>query len=175
MKAKAVSVFSLLLFLVALAGCGYHPMGSEAQIAAAAGRPTVAIPMFTNRSTEVGLEAVLANALVQTFSQNNQLRVTPKEEDADLVLEGKVASVEHSSLAYFDVNTSTVRRLTVRVELSLKKRSTGKTIWKETSVFNDDYVVNPNYQIGEATRAEGLRRAAYTLARRVLDKVLLVI
>jgi outer membrane lipopolysaccharide assembly protein LptE/RlpB len=174
MKAKAVSAFSLLLFLVALAGCGYHPMGSEPQITPTA-RPTVAIPLFANRSTEVGLEAILANAMVQTFSQNNQLRVTPKEEEADLVLEGKVASVENSSLAYFDVNTSIVRRLTVRVELSLKKRSTGKTIWKETSVFNDDYVVNPNYQIGEATRAEGLRRAAYTLARRVLDKVLLVI
>jgi hypothetical protein len=36
-------------------------------------------------------------------------------------------------------------------------------------------VVDPNYHLGEATRTEGLRRAAVTLARRVLDKVLLVI
>jgi hypothetical protein len=35
--------------------------------------------------------------------------------------------------------------------------------------------VDPNYHIGEATRTEGIRRAAITLAHRVLDKVLLVI
>jgi hypothetical protein len=36
-------------------------------------------------------------------------------------------------------------------------------------------VVDPNYHLGEATKTEGIQRAAVTLARRVLDKVLLVI
>ncbi len=165
---------AVMLSLLALAGCGYHPLGSEPQLTKAA-KPSIAIPLFSNRSTEAGLEAVLANAMVQTFSQNQQVRVAPRPEEADLVLEGKVQSAEHSSLAFFDINRSLVRRLTVRVELNLRNRATGKTIWKETAVFEDDYVVAPNYQLGEATRSEGLRRAAYTLAQRVLDKVLLVL
>ena len=36
-------------------------------------------------------------------------------------------------------------------------------------------MVDPYYHLGEATKTEGLRRAAVKLARKVLDKVLLVI
>ena len=46
---------------------------------------------------------------------------------------------------------------------------------KDTEILQEDYVVDPNYHFGEATRTEGIHRAAITLARRVLEKVLLVI
>jgi hypothetical protein len=68
-----------------------------------------------------------------------------------------------------------VRRVTVRVELTLRKQENGKVLWKDSQILQEDYVVDPNYQAGEATKAEGLRRAAVNMARRVLDKVLLVI
>jgi hypothetical protein len=35
--------------------------------------------------------------------------------------------------------------------------------------------VDPTYHIGEATRTEGIRRAAVSLARRIKDKLLMVI
>ena len=164
--------FSLLM-LLALLGCGYRPMGAEP--ASPQGAPTLAIPLFANRSTEVGLEAILAKALINTFSQSRAVRVTPAAQNADLVLEGKVQSVENTSVAFNDVSHSTVRRVTLRVELDLRRGSGGKTIWKETVVLQEDYVVDPNYQIGEAIKGEGIRRAAINMARRVLDKVLLVI
>jgi hypothetical protein len=139
------------------------------------GAPTLAIPMFANRSTEIGLEAVLANAMVHAFNQSKAVKVVPGDRNADLVLEGKVRSVDNASVAYFDVTRSTVRRITVRVDLELKKGDTGKVLWKDTQVLREDYVVDPNYHIGEATKTEGLQRGAVSLARRVLDKVLLVI
>jgi hypothetical protein len=162
-----------LVILLSLLGCGYRPMGAEPL--SSQERPTLAIPPFGNRSTEVGLEAVLAKALVNAFSQSRAVRVTPSAQNADLVLEGKVQSLENSSVAFNDVTRSTVRRVTIRVEIDLRRGSGGKTIWKETMTLQEDYVVDPNYQIGEAIKGEGIRRAAINLARRVLDKVLLVI
>jgi hypothetical protein len=162
-----------MLLLLTLAGCGYRPVGSGTL--APGERPSIAIPLFGNRSTEVGLESVFANAFVETFSQSGALRVTPRPEEADLVLEGKVASLELSSVAFFDIDRSLVRRVTIQVELSLKNRKTGKIVWKNTEVLTDDYVVSPNYHLGEATRAMGIRRGAATLSRRVLDKILLAL
>ncbi len=110
------------------------------------------MPLFANRSTEVGLEAILANALINAFTQTRAVKVTPYEEGADLVLEGKVQSVDNTSVAFQDVTQSTVRRVTVRVELTLSKQENGKVLWKDTQVLQEDYVVDPNYHAGEATR-----------------------
>ena len=164
--------FALLLILLLL-GCGYRPMGAGP--ATPQGAPTLAIPLFANRSTEIGLEAVLATALINTFAQTRAVKVIPGDKNADLVLEGKVRSVDNASVAYFDVTRSTVRRITVRVELTLKQGESGKVLWKDTQVLQEDYVVDPSYHIGEATKTEGLRRAAVSMARRVKDKVLLLI
>lgn len=161
------------LLLLSLLGCGYRPMGAEP--VSPQERLTLAIPPFANRSTEVGLEAILAKALVNAFSQSRAVRVTPSAQNADLVLEGKVQSLENASVAFNDITRSTVRRVTIRVEIDLRRGTGGKTIWKETMVLQEDYVVDPNYQIGEAVKNEGIRRAAINMARRVLDKVLLVI
>jgi hypothetical protein len=138
------------------------------------GAPTIAIPPFANRSTEVGLEAVLAKALVNAFAVSKAVHVVNNPAGADLVLEGRVRSLENTSVAFQDVTRSTVRRVTLRLDFDLRQRG-GKVIWKDSMVIQEDYVVDPNYHIGEATRAEGLRRAAVTMARRVMDKVLLVI
>ena len=161
-----------LILLLLLTGCGYHPMGAEP---IGPTTRTLAVPLFANRSTEVGLESTLANALINAFAQTRAVKVTPYEEGADLVLEGKVHSVDNASVAYQDVTQSTVRRVTVRVELVLKKQDSGKVLWKDTQILQEDYVVDPNYHAGEATKSEGLRRAAVNMARRVMDKVLMVI
>jgi hypothetical protein len=163
--------WSPLLLILLMLGCGYRPMGAAPL--SPQGAPTIAIPPFANRSTEVGLEAILAGALINTFSQTKAVKVTSSAQDADLVLEGKVRSIDNTSVAFIDVTRSTVRRVTLRIELNLRKG--GKVLWKDNMVLQEDYVVDPNYHIGEATKSEGLRRAAITMAKRVLDKVLLVI
>jgi len=165
--------FFTILLLLALAGCGYRPLGMQPHLSETT--PSLAIPLFANRSTEVGMESIMANALIQAFSQTKAVRVTTRPQDAELVLEGKVAFVENSSVAFNDIQRSSVRRVTIKVDLNLKRRNTGKSLWKDTAVIQEDYVVDPNYQIGETLKNQGIRRAAATLAQRVLDKVLLVI
>jgi hypothetical protein len=167
---------------LALASCGYRPVahsgapaGTAAHPVGTAARPTVAIPLFANRSTEIGLESLFANTFIETFGHSQALRLTSRPENADLILEGKIASVAFSSTAYFNINRSLVRRVTIRVEVQLKRRSTGKVIWKDQGLVQEDYVIDQTYQEGEALKDMGVRRGAVTLARKMLDKVLLVI
>jgi hypothetical protein len=161
------------LLLVSLWGCGYRPLGAappDPQV-----RPTLAIPLFANRSTEVGLEAIFATAMINAFAQTGAVKVVTGDRDSDLVLEGKVRSLDNTSVAFNSVSQSSVRRVTLRVEITLRRKKGDKVLLKDTEILQEDYVVDPNYHFGEATRTEGIQRAAITLARRVLDKVLLVI
>jgi hypothetical protein len=157
-----------------LASCGYRPVG-RGVVTTRSERPTLAIPLFANRSTEIGLESLFANSFIETFGQSPALRLTTLPENADLVLEGKISSVAFSSVAYFNINQSLVRRITIRVELQLTRRSTGKVVWKDLGIVQEDYVVDQTYQEGEALKDMGVRRGAVTLAKKMLDKVLLVI
>jgi hypothetical protein len=161
------------LILVSLWGCGYRPLGAAGPTPQV--RPTLAIPLFTNRSTEVGLEAIFARAMINAFAQTNAVQVVPGDRNADLVLQGKVRSIDNASVAYDSVTQSTVRRVTLRIELTLRRKKGDKVIWKDTEIMQENYVVDPNYHLGEATRTEGIQRAAVNLARQVLEKVLLVI
>ncbi len=165
-------IIGLLMF--SLWGCGYHPVGTATALDHQT-RPSMAVPLFANRTTEVGLETVFANAMINTFAQTSAVQVVPGDRDADLVLEGKIRSIDNTSVAFQDVQHSTVRRVTMRVELTLRQKKGDKVLWKDTQVLQEDYVVDPNYHSGEATKSEGIRRAAFNLSRRVLDKVLLVI
>jgi hypothetical protein len=161
------------LLLVSLWGCGYRPLGAappDSQV-----RPTLAIPLFANRSTEVGLEAIFATALINAFAQTRAVKVIPGDREADLVLEGKVRSMDNTSVAFDSITQSSVRRVSLRVEITLRKKKGDKVLWKDSQYLQEDYVVDPNYHLGEATKTEGIHRAAITLARRVLDKVLLVL
>jgi len=162
------------LLVLSLWGCGYHPVGTATRLDNQM-QPTLAVPLFGNRTTEVGLETVFANAMINAFAKTSAVKVVPGDRDADLVLEGKVRSMDNTSVAFQDVQHSTVRRVTLRIELTLRQKKGDKVLWKDTQVLQEDYVVDPNYHAGEATKAEGIRRAAVNLARRVIDKVLLVI
>ena len=159
--------------LVSLWGCGYRPLGAappDSQV-----RPTMAIPLFANRSTEVGLEAIFATAMINAFAQTRAVKVVPGDREADLVLEGKVRSMDNTSVAFDSITQSSVRRVSLRVEITLRQKKGDKVLFKDTQLLQEDYVVDPNYHLGEATKTQGIHRAAVTLARRVLDKVLMVL
>lgn len=163
-----------VLVLLAMAGCGYRPIG-RAEFPAGTERPILAIPLFANRSTEVGLESVFANTFIETFGRCKALRLTTRPENANLVLEGKITSVTKSSVAFFDINRSLVRRVTIRVDIQLVSRDTGKVVWKDSDLVQEDYVVETSFQQGESLKQMGVRRGAVTLAKKMLDKILLVI
>ena len=163
----------LALLLVSLWGCGYRPLGAEPPDSQV--RPTLAIPLFANRSTEVGLEAIFATALINAFAQTGAVKVVPGDREADLVLEGKVRSRGQylGGLRLRHPLHGAPGDLEGRVDPAPEEGRQGPLEGHPDPPGR--LRGGPNYHLGEATRTEGIQRAAVTLARRVLDKVLLVI
>src|SRR3989475_12468381 len=79
---------------VALAGCGYSLRGNlPGHIR------SVAVPVFTNRTSEPAVENILTQAVVQAFSTNRRLRVV-KPDQADAILEGDGVDYQILALAF---------------------------------------------------------------------------
>ena len=105
---------SLVLLAVALAGCGYSFRGNLPDHI-----KTVAVPVFTNQTSEPAVERLLTSAVVQAFASNGRLRVV-KPEDADAILDGEVVGYSVQSIA-FD-NQANVRQYRLQVTMNLKLR-----------------------------------------------------
>ena len=104
----------LVLLAVALAGCGYSFRGNLPDHI-----KTVAVPVFTNKTSEPAVESLLTSAVVQAFASNGRLRVV-RPEDADAILDGEVVGYSVQSIA-FD-NQANVRQYRLQVTMNLKLR-----------------------------------------------------
>ena len=104
----------LVLLAVALAGCGYSFRGNLPDHI-----KTVAVPVFTNKTSEPAVESLLTSAVVQAFASNGRLRVV-KPEEADAILDGEVVGYSVQSIA-FD-NQANVRQYRLQVTMNLKLR-----------------------------------------------------
>ena len=104
----------LVLLAVALAGCGYSFRGNLPDHI-----NTVAVPVFTNKTSEPAVESLLTSAVVQAFASNGRLRVV-RPEDADAILDGEVVGYSVQSIA-FD-NQANVRQYRLQVTMNLKLR-----------------------------------------------------
>jgi outer membrane lipopolysaccharide assembly protein LptE/RlpB len=109
----------LVLLAVALAGCGYSFRGDLPDHI-----KTVAVPVFTNKTSEPAVESLLTSAVVEAFASNGRLRVV-KREDADAILDGEVVGYSVQSIA-FD-NLANVRLYRLQVTLNLKLRDVRRT------------------------------------------------
>lgn len=161
-----------LILALPFLGCGYRPLGTTAALE----QPrvvTIAVPPFTNRSLEVGLETIFASDLLAALNRQAGIKAKPGEEEADYLLLGTIRKVEYTSVAYATIDQSLVQRATVTVDLVFKKKQ-GQVLWQDREIIKTDYVASPDYHLGEATRSQGLRQASARLAQRVRDKILLL-
>src|SRR3989442_14398460 len=104
----------LALIATILSGCGYGLRGTLP-----AHLRTIAIPTFTNRTSEPGVENFLTRAVVDAFSTNGRLRVVGPDA-ADSILNGEVTGYELQSIA-FDPSAN-VRQYRLIVTMNLRYR-----------------------------------------------------
>jgi hypothetical protein len=173
-RMKRVGLLLLLSFL--LAGCGYHfradgePVGIQLE--------SLAIPLFSSTSSEIGFEANFTKVIRQEFISNGRVPLVP-EEKAQVVLIGKIQEIRADPLTYMskDVtvggNTSTYevtrsRKLRVRLDVQLLDRRQGKIIWREAAMEEQDsYAVSGDPLETRYTEQKALERIASRLARRI--------
>jgi len=166
----------LALFSLWLAGCGYslradgEPVGIQLE--------SLAIPMFSSTSSEIGFEADFTKVIRQEFISHGRVPLVP-EEKAQAVLIGKIQDIRADPLTYrsqdytvggytstYEVTKS--RRLRVRLEVQLVDRRQGKVIWREAAMEEQaSYSVSADPLEMRYSERQALEKIAGRLAKRI--------
>ncbi|MBX7231978.1 MAG: hypothetical protein K1X29_07815 [Bdellovibrionales bacterium] len=131
----------LLLIVIVVNGCAYRLGLGERSLPG--GYRQLAIPVFKNKTQEVGLEVDFTNALIREFERSKVAEVVPLDA-ATIKLEGEISSlkVESRSAALgtngdngeisalpSDVVLTTSYRLVVTINLNLIRMSDQSILW----------------------------------------------
>jgi len=166
----------LILLGLLVAGCGYQlradgePVGIQLE--------SLAIPLFSSTSSEIGFEADFTKMIRQEFISHGRVPLVT-EEEAQAVLIGKIREIRADPLTYrsqdFTVGgyTSTYevtksRKLRVKLEVQLVDRRSGKVIWREAGMEDQaSYSVSGDPLEMRYTERQALEKIASRLAKRI--------
>jgi hypothetical protein len=168
----------LLLLTFVLAGCGYHfqadgePVGIQLE--------SLAIPMFSSTSSEIGFEANFTKVIRQEFISQGRVPLVP-EEKAQAVLVGKIQDIRADPVNYrsldvpiggttYTYQVTSSRKLRVRLDVQLVNRRSGKLIWHEAAM-EDQASYSVTGDPLELHYAE--QRALETIAERLAKRIYL--
>jgi len=154
----------LALLVVGLAGCGYSFRGNLPDHI-----KTVAVPVFTNKTSEPAVENFLTSAVVEAFASNGRLRVV-KPEDADAILDGEVVGYSLVSIA-FD-NQANVRQYRLMVTMNLRLRDVRRSsiLFEQQSLREKaDFLVQGAVSQTIGVEEGAVRSAATEIARSIVS------
>ena len=159
-----------------LAGCGYHfradgePLGIQLE--------SLAIPLFSSTSSEIGFEADFTKVIRQEFISHGRVPLVP-EEKAQAVLIGKIRDIRADPLTYssqdvtvggyastYEVTKS--RKLRIKLDVQLVDRRQGKVIWREETMEEQaSYLVSGDPLEMRYSEKQALGKIAGRLAKRI--------
>jgi outer membrane lipopolysaccharide assembly protein LptE/RlpB len=161
----------VLLAAVALGGCGYHVAGKSNTLPKSL--RVIAVPALENTTTSYRLEQRLTAATVHEFLVKTPYRVVSDPASGDAVLRGKVVSLEAVPLL-FDTRTgrATTMLVTVRCEVTLEERETGKVLYHtDNFLFRNEYEISTDVKSFFEEQDPALDRLAQDFATRLVAAV----
>jgi len=168
MKARRVAVcaaaLGLLLLAVGLAGCGYSFRGNLPDHI-----KTVAVPVFTNKTSTPAVESYLTSAIVEAYASNGRLRVV-KQEEADAILDGEVVFYGIFPIAYDNVANVRLYRLIVTLNVRLREVKNNATLFEQQSLKESaDFQVLGAVSQTIGNEEGAVRAAAKEVARSIVS------
>jgi outer membrane lipopolysaccharide assembly protein LptE/RlpB len=159
-KKKLWVTFILALVLTA---CGYRFVGGGSFPSEIG---SVFVEIFTNRSSEVGVENIFTNDLIYEITRKRDVYLDTKE-NAEGILSGAIAAITVDPASRSGETTAVERRVTARLNLKLT-RADGNVVWAANGVSaNQTYVV----EISNQDTEDNKREAISTLSRRLAEIV----
>ncbi len=151
--------FALLCLVMALLGaCGYRmlprPEGTSGGV-----KYRLYIPLWENRTNELGLESTLNDALRDWFTESGHFEISQQREASDYVLSGEIISSEHPGSSYGDFDQATSIKAVLKVSYTMTAASSGVVLFKEPL-----YVGEGTYLVGpDAVRTLSLRKQSLAI------------
>lgn len=161
-----ILTITFLFFLLPL-GCGYQMVGKETHIPH--GLSSIAIPTFTNKTFEPGIEVPFTQAFLRGFIRDRRVRLADRTE-ADSILEGVIKSFNVYSVSYDKSGLVLEYQTTVVIDLTLKKR-TGEVLWTEKD-FSETrwYRSSTNVLTSETNKAAAIQQIGGFVAERIRNR-----
>ncbi len=152
----------------------------------------VFIPLFSNRTSETGLEVYFTRSIQQELLQTQWLKLARKNNQADYILKGTIIKVETSTvnkdrgagqgLKYLPSNRVLTTEYLVRVtvELSLIEKENNKMIWREWVTEDKSFesaqltapIVNSaNINYNESSKARILKDLSEIMMHEAFDRL----
>lgn len=113
-------------------GCGAYGFSSRT----AKDIKSVAVPFFTNDTTEPNLEITVTERIIDNLITDNTLKVTD-EGSADAVLRGAIIDFQNRPFSFNPDLNAEEYRVVVSVRVSLRKTAVDEPIWENQVIRGD--------------------------------------
>ena len=164
MRRRRLGGLTLAVAAVALGACGYSFRGTLPSHI-----HTVAVPMFLNRTSQPGVEAILTRAVAQALVTNGRLRVV-RAEDADSILNGEVITYSVAPIAFDQSLNIQEYRLVVVLNLRMRDVRKNTVLFQQNGVSEQaDFRVAGPVSATIAVEETALTSAAGEIARSIVS------
>ena len=156
--------------LLALAGCGYRPLGSGEVSALQPSIRTISIGTLKNHTLRPNIHPALKDALIRKFASENRIRVV--EEGADAILEGAIEGFGEEPLAFSSADTAKRLRMNISFSFTLRNRVEDKVFLRDGVAGVAYYFTGTGIAATRAAEDAATLRAVADLAEQVVSRVL---
>ncbi|MEW5974634.1 MAG: LPS assembly lipoprotein LptE [Acidobacteriota bacterium] len=162
-----VTVLTCCLLIQA---CGYRLSGKSVAIPASI--DSIAIPIFTNRTTKYRLEQRLTAAVVDEFVSRTPYRILPEASSARALLSGEVVEFTATPVIFTGGAGSTFL-VTVRLRVALRDLSTNKLLFENPSFyFREEFEISRTSQAFFPEEGPALDRLSRDFSRALVSSIL---
>lgn len=152
--------FPIVLLLLAGGGCGY---GLSPKLATHI--KSVAVPTFKNETLEYGLEEEITQAVIDKFTEDNNLRVV-SEDRADSVVYGVIKAYKRRVAGFSAQEIANEYEIAIIIDVAVRDRVKSKELWKEEALAR-----TTNYFVDQVeSEREGRQEAVKQIAEDIVSR-----
>jgi len=165
----ALWLCGLIALLIMLAGCGYHVSGTAGNRLESG--QALWVGFIANETVSPSAQTVLRRSLLEEAHVMRGMAPAGRAADADLLVSGAVRSYTLKAVSFNAADRAREYRLTIEVELELRRKGETAPLWKGTLQAVQDYPANADLALQRNSEEAALAAASRKIARKLLADV----
>lgn len=153
----------LMAGAVLLSACSYRFAGGDSP---PFGIQRISVLMFENRTSEIGVESIFTNDLIEALTDDGRMSVVPLHR-ARGVFRGAIERMHIDTVSRRNSTTALERRITVTLDISFEERG-GAVLWSQRGLQRSEtYGVSPDKRTTEMNRRAAVSKISLKTAQDI--------
>ncbi|MFO7964661.1 MAG: LptE family protein [Desulfobacterales bacterium] len=146
-----------------MSSCGYRFAGGDA---APFGVRKIAVLMFENRTSEVGVESIFTNDFIDVMTNDGRISVVEPSR-AEGVFKGVISAVEIDTISRRSSYLPLERRVTIVLDVAFEDED-GRVLWSGKEwIRTEEYTISPDKRVTERNRRAAISEISEQTAREI--------